>query len=1466
MLSSQTETGSSDIRCQYHPSREFLLSRNDSCYQITSKEADRAFALRCWDEAMALYRAAKSCADANQTARSQMNRRIQACRDSSEQELRRSEQQARRQFLHATAANLADDAEERLKQYDRSFAYRLADFAGQYIAPGPNADCINTMLEAWYYVPPVQPGTVGYKDLQVPFCYQLDYDLGGNVQARFGGKGKYRRLYVYAPASRQLLSWDAEMMKPGKGMMVEEGLPYFDISPDGWTLMFFSEKSILFWRSSSETSRVTASKISRYCFSPSGDEFLYYDEKESKIYILHMRDVYAQRKGGQRPGAQALIQNVPYEVLGMAYYNGRIWLGGRDSLVVLQKGESETQWNPVAAIPWNLNQISETADLKIWPDRGTAFFIQHDNAAGIARRPDSLNNIIRVPLNLKDGLPVSAGAGLPLRGTPLAIRQDASLVALSDSDRDLMYLLTTDVGAMRHGMFLQPEDRFNPMSGSISPDGRWMAAATDTGTLKLWALTELRNDSIISLPGEIHPVFSQNEDYFSRYSDKSLQICATEQPGTPIFSVPDISENTLVVATGKNRVAYYTGGNSLTVKSGTPSQTREFPVDDGTEPMAAFDENENLIAYTVRADSLVIRSLETGEVVAGRSINGSVSILKFIPRQEAVLLIQNDPSQSYLENQIIAKVWSFNSAAGERSQSIRLHGYSIYLAAVSSSGDQVAFTDGRDIRVFHLDNLLDESARIRPNERQFVTALAFHPDGTALVASYNDGMIIVWDLKTGESRFRLQTQDDWIENLSFSQDGGRLRIKTTEGSLFFRTIDPAVIRATAQTEYLRLLAFTPEQIQSKGLEKALDYSGNFQRLAESRDLPLIRSFFEYYRQQALASNNIGQVRSYFTSASRLYSKLDDPVTQRVLRSTMYEIYEDYIWKLLLREKNDEATRVVNEFYRVFDKPLPAFESGAYASLLRNDFSAAAKQYAEWTIRMYENPAVQPYFWSVLDSVQQKFRQLSEYNLLNQPQKECICNIYSKILDIKYLCGKNSDVASVPFDAETRLRWNIFQNTYISSGTYNHLEKVRLLEAAFADAKTLYRRNAATWRNQLERSTLELARAYTEQGVFEQGNVLSAARYQQALRLLDTFGRFKSDEPARLKALIKNDLNLGDYFLSTNRFAEAVRQFESGLHVAKEMLESAPADSLPEYRNDHLAPLWTEMGMAQLLQGKTHEADSSFHQAYDAYTYGLYTYFFGHIALMENNEPEALNRYREIYSAQQLGSVLFVIDRLAGLFPQKKARLDAFVPTMRKAVLDAHPEISSDETDYAFSVDKGVYASANGLWAEALAWNEKGLVAAKRLAGQPESSEEAKSHLLDAMLSKSFYLLYTGQADPGAYDKVIATVDTAEAYLKTNNFYYQYHDWLLTNLAHAYLLRNKPGDREEAIKHYTTFVGMIGYGQDHWELLQKDFRDLHRAGIRWPNLKEVIMAIKPDNIELTGKDWEDMGVEMTATGG
>ena len=96
-------------------SRAYLRNSNPDCFQMTRAEADRAFADSCWDDAVNLYRAAKSCDDANQTLRSDMDERIQACRNAAEDELRASEQKAVRRERHAIASNLAAQARYLLK-------------------------------------------------------------------------------------------------------------------------------------------------------------------------------------------------------------------------------------------------------------------------------------------------------------------------------------------------------------------------------------------------------------------------------------------------------------------------------------------------------------------------------------------------------------------------------------------------------------------------------------------------------------------------------------------------------------------------------------------------------------------------------------------------------------------------------------------------------------------------------------------------------------------------------------------------------------------------------------------------------------------------------------------------------------------------------------------------------------------------------------------------------------------------------------------------------------------------------------------------------------------------------------------------------------------------------------------------------------------------------------------------------
>lgn len=1427
-----------------------MLEQSDSCYLITRAEANRFFKCRCWDEAMSLYRAAKSCADANQQARSEMNKRIQACRDSAEQELRRSEQAARRQYLHATAANLADDAQELLKNYDRTTAYRLADFAGQYIAPGPNAACLQALLDASYYTPPVQSDQQS-RILQVPFCYQLDYDRGGNVQMRFGKRGQ---LYAFAPSNNMLYSWEPETWEPKASVQIEKGLPNFDLAPDG-RLLFYSGNTLLFWKSPKDTLRYKVPDVSQYCFNHRGDEFFYFDGQQAKLYSLNLRNadmvqnVYknVQRKGEKGEKAEKrpeprLIANVNFEVLGMAFRDDRLWLAGRDGIWVLErKGGKETVWQPSDTLFWNAEMPYDLTRVEMSPARRAAWILS----------PDSMQ-YFRLP-DLSDSLKtVQKVTSFP--GLLLAIKPDCSWFAYTHYER---LGVASDSSNLQFGCYLQPGESFRFLSGSISPDNRWLAAATDTGALKIWALHDWQRNITASLSDAERVVFSQQGDHFVCLRNDSLQFYATDKPFEPLFSEPGLSEEVMIDAVSENWVTWRPGGGLLVLKNRLTGQKWELPIQSNMDSYLplAFDEDGRFIAYATGSDSVIVRNLQTGAVAAQQDFNGEILQLRFVPGSGDLVVIQSIESGFYSESQTIAKVWSPKTPS-QKPRPVRLHGYKIGWSDVAPGGDQVAFSSGKDIRIFRLDNLLDESARIRPNGDHIIGSLAFHPDGSALASGYEDGTVVVWDLASGEERFHLKVADDWIDELSFSPDGSYLRLKTLGGKVFSRSVSPDVIRADAQGEHRRLATFTPEQIREYDLEKALDYSGNFERLAESDDPPLIRSFFEYYRQQALSSNNIARVKAYFESASNLYSKLDDPATQQALRPLMVEIYEDYNWKLLLREKNVEAQRVLNDFNRLFGQHLTGVKISAHTALLRNDLAAAARQYTDWTMRIFENSPYEPR--EAMDSLGQQFRQLAEYDLLKPKQRDCICGLFSKILKINNICPEGETSGPLPLDNETRLRWNIFQQLYTSSEVLNHSKKVSLLESALADATVLHRQNANRWRNQLEKTTLTLARAYTDWGIFEQGNAYSVKLYKQAIQLLDTFGTFKNHEPERLKALATNRLLLGNCLLNTDQIAAAARQYELGLEATQRLLQNAPADSLQAYNNDRRAPLLTQLGLSRLLEGNIQSAKAAYEQADDAMFYGLNSFYFGHIALMEGNRTEALNLYKGIYKVDQLGQVLYEIGRIAGRFPQRSVRLGDFATQLRDTILHLHPEMSSYVADYWLAELQTAYAVANGRWDNAITWNEKSLAALDKLANDQDVSYQWKARKLDAMLSRSYYFVYLGKTNPEAFAQSIAVAQQADDFAEKEYRSYPYREWLKTNIAHSCALRNQPGDRERAIAIYKEFLNKPGYDFDHWELLQKDFRDLHRAGLQWPDLRGLINAIKPENVEISEKEWQEMG--------
>lgn len=1460
---------SSEGRRRFQPSREFLTYDKPECFDITCKEAERAFQGGHWDDAAALYRAAKNCADADQGDRQAANLRVEACKTASRNELRRKEQEAVRQARHALAANRANDAAQLLRAFDRSLAYRLADFANEYIAPDDNDACSQAMFDALYYSPSVHSGMADDK-LSIPFCYQLGDNLDRELQVHYLGAPGKRKICAFARSRHLLFQWDAETFEPEEPLGLEDTtLLYCDAVPDKRTLLFLSRNIYLFWRSPRETFRLPVPAVSQYCFDEKGYTFYYLNPTEMQIYALPLRDVFAQRKGGSRAMPQPTgLKLGEGQLLRLANEKDRLWAGYRDSIVVFAPGAERGSWQREQVLiiqnPVKNYFTGEMPYLVLKPAADVAVFF-NDSAAHYFK------------------LPATAGyftleAHAVLAGFPVAVSPDASLAATyfigTSSDKDSrLYLYDTGRGALRYAALIPASHPdMHLRTGVFSPDNQQFATTTGSGKLEVWTLGDGPNQRISPLGR--NTFFALNADGTKLYGwrNDSLMLMSPENPQhlLQVASAPPGAEPGLVA--GQNWLAFRSGFDSLILTDRLGLHRRQVlsPPGYNGEVAATFNGGETKIACLAGPDSIAVWSLQDGRIQAARAFGGTIHQLYFVPQTDEIMVVQQVEAEDFGNEQTVIKIWNPALDAESKLNTVRLHDYATLEVAFTSSGGLMAFTDGLDIRIFHRNDLLNETVRIRQYGLRMVTALAFHPEGSILAAGYDDGSVVFWDIGTGQARFKwakppIRDNEDFppVIRLRFTDGGRRLQMLLFGYVLLTRDVSLSLVRAGVQTDYRKLISFLPNQIREYNLEQALDYPNNFTRLANSGDLPLIRSFFDYYRESAIYSNNILRVSNYCNRALVLFGQLDAGA-QNVLRPILLEMYEDYHWKLLLRGQTAAAEKVANTMLRDFESPLSATLAAANSALLRNDQRTAARHYADWALRAAEqgdNNGVIPQ--SALDSLHTRVRQLLEYDLLQPDQLECLCDLFGFLPSYQTLCESTpTELALSELDPTTRLQWDNFRRLNKALWVRNNPEKVQLLEKAMDNVRVLQRQNKSVYRRELEKVTLALQHAYLGWAVFEQGNTRSLNLYKKAIEGLTLPGPFEwpAREITRLSRLSNYYLFYGSALLDADKSADALPVFKLGEQAADQLLQLIGADSSQYnwYRNELHAKLYTQIGLAQLLEGDAAAAQQAFEAARNASTQGINDLYFGHAALLKGDDVEALLNYGDIYNEEILGQVLFHIQRMARRLPAQRDRLMAFSTRLYQARLVSNRQLDTETVQYYLAEQTREYFSNQERWDSTLQWNLTALDYAERLLNRDTTSTFWQSRYLDVLLNQTFYLLFQ-KNDTSRLAEVIRYEQMSGRFPDQGGFYYENRYLFYTNLAHAYWLRQKPGDRELALQYYRAFLQNDLNQYDHWELLLKDFRDLSHAGVKWPDLAGLIRQIRPPGALMTPEYWEELGI-------
>ncbi len=1453
-------------RRKHAMSRAFMDFKGEKCFQITRQEADLAFRERSWDDAAALYRAAKSCADADQAGRREMSLRIRACRDAAEQELLDKEAAARRQARQAIASNRADDAQDLLKNFDRSLAYRLADFANQYIAPPgePNADCLQATFDAWYYIPQKQTNLgLGYDSLRVPLGYQLPQESSAAKLLQFAGQGSTSKLYQLIPSEHLFRTWDTQTLRPDKAMIVDTAFRNFQVSPNGRTVAFYGLGFFAFWQNDREMFRQEVAEYGAFAFSPDSDAFYYYDAKEQQVMQLDLRLKYVvqQRKSNaanavKPPVSVRYASGLVEKPLSLAVQQNQLWLGYRDSVVICQKKGDGTPWQRTRVI--SFAPLADSSGSGFWPQ--VLLFPKRDAVLVTAEQGANFYQLPTAP-----GRYEALAAQTNFTYELIGIASDASLVAEtlpSDDGRgNKLYLLDPSSRIFYYGAFTQPDDYFNGLQGAFSPDGRWFAAANSAGVVKLWALADRQSEFIIAYGGPSASVqLSPNGQRTFLETDEKIESYAASRQVEWTLNTPQKSPNTLVIA--DQWLAYSTSSDSLIIASPDYREQWAFPLANlqlGGMAAVAFDPSGAYVAYAPTPDSVVVRHLPDGTVQAKRAFSAAIKSLTFLPDQNRLAVVVQNDNEYAIEQQDVVKIWDF-AVPSATLPTVRLHDYAIELVAVSPLGDRIAFSDNRTVRIFDLDKLADERASVRAFSNKIINSLAFQPDGQALAAGYDDGTIIFWDTRNAQATFEFKNIGEvWsnvIVQMAFSPTGRRLYYLDSSNNLFERQLDPDSIRATAQTAYKQLTAFSPEQILQYDLEPMLSYDLNFEALANSDDGPLIRSFFDFYQKQALASNNIEQVGIYCQRAFDLYKRLDQDF-RNTQRSTMLALYEDYSWKWLLRNNKAKSAQLVADMNRYFDNPVEAMRAGAFAALLNNDPATATRLFVNWLAQADGEHMVGDVSLGMA-TLSKKVRQLLDYDLLTPEQLGYLCALFGELTALdRRMCATGTQAAPIPFDPESELRWKILVDWSRARRTNNNVQGIRYLESALANTLTLVRRNPKN-RLELERTKLELAARYITWGDFEQNTARAADLYRQASEILATKTAFvdKTREAERHRTLAKSYLALGNYLLAANRTEEALRTYTSGINMGSQV----PADAVWEVSlSEVTGTLYVQRGTAALLLGKTTDARTDFETAAEKLESGLNTLYFGPIALLEGQEAEALVQYEGVFDEVILAGACFDLQRLAESLPAERARIERFMANVQKAVLTKYRTLDTLYVDYLLANLRCQHLGAMAQWPAALAESEYALDAAKRALNADDKAYYWQERWLDALINESYYLLLARANDTEALSRVIRQAEQAEHYISEAGTYYPNATYLKTNHTHALLLRDAPGDRAKAVAMYRDFLASDLGMTDPWEVVHKDFRDLHTIGVQWPRLRELIEAIKPTNMELSADDWRELGI-------
>ena len=159
-------------------------------------------------------------------------------------------------------------------------------------------------------------------------------------------------------------------------------------------------------------------------------------------------------------------------------------------------------------------------------------------------------------------------------------------------------------------------------------------------------------------------------------------------------------------------------------------------------------------------------------------------------------------------------IWLYDAHTG--TEIVLIPERDVEAMALSSDGSTLASTRG-DLNYNHFDNTVRLWDAVNGQlkvvlEGNWITSIAFSPDGATLASGSYDGTIRLWDVDSGQLKTTLKGHNDPVSSVSYSPDGATLASGSYDETIRLWDVDSGQLKTTLKgpASGITLVAFSPD--------------------------------------------------------------------------------------------------------------------------------------------------------------------------------------------------------------------------------------------------------------------------------------------------------------------------------------------------------------------------------------------------------------------------------------------------------------------------------------------------------------------------------------------------------------------------------------------------------------------------------------------------------------------------------